>query len=298
MRLQKRAVALLITLFFIMIISVSLGLSLRYMKDIQQNEKESVALIQNDILIRDIINILHNLQLFDNITSSEDLAIFFDTGSMLYLEENDFSIYLQFSSARSKLPVTVLKEEKPFDIFLSFLQRKQINELFGYLLKDIIGGEKEDNSYETNLFQRYPMLYKNGLVEKKQLFILKRFYKSELHDNGVEKFNFSKLFYIGKVDNTYKIDLNYASVEAWEYILGVSKERAEQIVKDTKIKNKLEDFTILTSEERQRVEIFTHSFFEPVIEVEVLINNNGLQSKIRFEYNFKTKKESNFVFES
>ena len=92
--------------------------------------------------------------------------------------------------------------------------------------------------------------------------------------------------------------MNYATIEAWEMMLGVTRDRAEEISLNGGSYDSPEAVKeILTVDEQENLNLFKKSILELILFVEVEITQNGSSSKISFEYDIKTKKGSNFVYE-
>ena len=92
--------------------------------------------------------------------------------------------------------------------------------------------------------------------------------------------------------------MNYATIEAWEMMLGVTKDRAEEISLNGGSFDSLEAVNeILTVDEQVNLDLFEKSTLELILFVEVELTQNGSSSKISFEYDIKAQKGSNFVYE-
>jgi hypothetical protein len=92
------------------------------------------------------------------------------------------------------------------------------------------------------------------------------------------------------------IDLNYASVEVWQFMLGVDKIRAEELYKNEGNYHSLKDLH-LNDEEKERLSKFKTSFYEPYILVNIFTQKEEKSAHISFEYDIKKEKVSHFVFE-
>jgi hypothetical protein len=111
----------------------------------------------------------------------------------------------------------------------------------------------------------------------------------------VDKVDFKNLFNFNKNKKT-KIDLNFATRQTWELILGCSKERAQELVQNEGGYTNMEDLN-LNDMEKNSLRNFAISFFEPVLNVNIDIIQNKLNARISFEYNLRTQKAENFVYE-
>jgi len=107
--------------------------------------------------------------------------------------------------------------------------------------------------------------------------------------------NFENLFYFTK-DRNVKTDINYATKEVWQMMLGCDEIRAEQLSDDGGFYTKIDDL-LLTPDEKIALNLFNISYFEPFLDVRVEIIKGENNAKIRFEYDMKKKKGSNFIYE-
>ena len=79
-------------------------------------------------------------------------------------------------------------------------------------------------------------------------------------------------------------------------MLGCDEFRAEILSASGGAYSTLDDLS-LSAQEKVALSKFQTSFFEPYIDVKIEIMQNDSSANIRFEYDIKSKKGSNFVFE-
>lgn len=298
--MHKRAIALLITVMFIMLITLSVGVSLKYIQSASKDIKSEHFVFQSSMVLDDILNILQNYKELNKVDSPESLDTFLSSYSTMVFESNGVKIAVEFSSARGKVNPNSLVSEERLDIFKSFLLTKMINVEYADMLSDLIGGIKEDGTYKTNIFDKNPYLFRSYVASDKHLDELGDIYTKVYHDRSIENLDTRELFYVVKdknssADGNYSIDVNYATPVAWELMLGCDEERAN-VLSMGGVYETVNDLD-LSDDENISLSKFKVSSYEPYIDVQLDIYQNQRSVSIRFEYNIILKKGSNFVYE-
>ena len=299
---KKSAMALLVTLLFIMLISVAIGVGLKQLKTASKYVSQEKFLYQNAIIVDDVLNLLVDIPELKDINSSEDLENFL-LYSPIPFESNGIKILIELSSARAKYNInTIIDANKTItdtrvDYLKKYFENHMVNVDFVDILLDGISGIKEDYSYNSEIFNENPYLFRDYITSKKHLEEFMEFYEKR-YDNNLKNMKLENLFYFSRdLNNTYKIDLNFATKEVWQMILSCDETRAEKLSSSVE-RYESYDSIDLSDEELDIVKnIFKTSLFEPYIYVTISILQNGNGSKIKFEYNIKNKKGSNFVYE-
>lgn len=299
MKHSRNAIALLITIMFVIVITVAIGFGLKQVNIASQIVKDENFTYQCQIILEDVLNILQTskeVQMVSDDNSSEGLFIFLSQAAFIPFESSGLEVILQISNARSKFNPLLLKQNQARqDAVKLYLNNYRINNQYVDILVDNMSGVKEDNSYNSAIFDEKPYLFRDYVASAEHLEAINDFYAREYNDNSLKKINFDNLFYYSD-DNSTKIDLNYATTEVWEMLLGTTKERAEFLTNGAGSYTDLTSLN-LNSDELERLALFDTSFFEPILFVKVEISQNGSTSKINFEYDIKEKKGSNFVYD-
>ncbi|OIP55189.1 MAG: hypothetical protein AUK54_04375 [Helicobacteraceae bacterium CG2_30_36_10] len=293
--LQKKAIALLITVFFIMAITISIGVALKYVKSASKSINSEQSMLQSSIILNDVLMMLKSSAAIEQINSSEGLALFLNQSSFIPFQSSGVTVLIEMSSARAKVNPNTLSNKDKLDAFKNFLMAKMVNIEYADMLYDVIGGIKVDMSYNTDIFTQKRNLFRDYLASYKHLQEINDTYMKKYHDNSLKNVDFENLFYINKEIN-FKVDLNYATPSAWQLMLGCNEERASALSDNSGEYTTLEDL-LLSDEEKVALQRFQYSFFEPYIDVKIEIMQKDISINIRFEYNIKQKKGSNFVYE-
>jgi len=300
---RKNGIALLITVMFVIVISVAIGLGLKQINMASSSVKEELFSYQISLLLEDVLRMLqdsNDLKIIGESNNSiTDLSLFLEQTQMIPFSTEGIDVMIKVQSARSKFNISDLNDSRKANYLTQYLNKYMINSDYVTILFDVISGVKEDDNYNSAIFEDNPSLFRDYLASYEHLQQLNRFYAKEFNDNHIKNINFKELFYFGmKSENntSYKIDLNYATAEVWEMILGCSPERAKLFVQHNEVYEKKEDLD-LDTEERVRLDAYSYSFFEPYLQVEVRFLKGKSEAKMSFEYDIKKKKGYNFAYE-
>ena len=305
--MQKKGIALLITLLFVIAITLSIGIGLKQVKSASIQVQNESFMLQTSMILDDVLRLLQTSKELDGISGDskvEILNVFLSQSSFIPLEASDIKISLEIFSARGKLNINALVDSNTtnttattqrLDSLKDYLSNYNINSEYSNILLDLMGGIKEDMSYNSDIFNEKPYLFRDYVSSDAHLDEVKDFYMKTYHDNSLKNVNFKNLFYFNK-DKTTKIDLNYATPEVWELILGVDKPRAEDLSSGGGAYATLEDIE-LSDDEKYMLSRFEVSYFEPHLDINIEIIQNSNMAKIHFEYDITQKKGSNFSYE-
>lgn len=302
MQNMRKGVALLITVLFIMAITLAIGVGLRQVKEASLHVENASFLLQTNTLLEDVLNILKDskeLEIIATEKSSLGFFAFLSSVSFIPFESSGLKVSIEIKSARAKLnPNSLLDGSAQLarvEALEKYLSKKMLNPQYVTLLLDITGGIKEDNSYNSAIFNEKPTLFRDYIVSQKHLEEVNDFYMKTYHDNTLKNIDFTNIFYFSQ-DKKSKIDLNYASSEVWEILLGCDETRARELTLGAGGYTTLDDLD-LSDAERAALFKFDTTFFEPFLDVVVHIAQNSASAKIKFEYNISTKKGYNFAYE-
>lgn len=297
MRKSKSAIALLITVMFVIVISVAIGVGLKQINSATQELKTEKFMYQSTLLIEDVLKILgknKELKAIVDQKSVEGMFLFLSQAKFIPFESSGLSILLSIESARSKYNLRNL-DVYSVSALKYYVENNRVDTQYVEMLLDAKSGIKVDNSYNSNIFDENPYLFRDYVASAKHLRQINDAYAREYNDNSLTNIKFENLLYYTKESNT-SIDLNYAKPEVWEMMLGVTKERAKGLYSAAGSYRKLNDLN-LGDDEKFKLSKFKTSFFQPYILVSIEIMQGDSESKIIFEYDIKNKKGLNFVYE-
>lgn len=297
---KRSAIALLITVFFIIAITLSLGIALKQVKDASVEVDREHFILQSAQILDDVNAILKNSPLLDQVNSSESFFLFLSEVSFIPFESNGLKVSIEIASARSKVNINTMRDAnisnpQKTQALQAYLSSYSISNDYVEILLDGMSGIKADNTYNSALFNENPYLFRDYISSKTQLDELNKFYMQNTHDNSITKLDFENIFSFSKPTG-YIVDLNYATKESWRLMLGCDELRAEELMLGAGTYLKEEDLG-LSAEEVIALGRFDTSLFEPYLDVKVEIFQNDQHSLIHYEYDMKTKKGTNFVYE-
>jgi len=296
---SRRGIALLMTLMFVIVISVAIGYNLMQVKNASHIVQKEKMLYQNSMILEDVLQILKNsqeLQSVVNDKTNENLFIFLASSKLIPLELPSLHVDVSITSARAKVNINTLsRKNEPY--FREFFAHMMIGNSYTDVLKDCMSkfqAKNEYNNYNSVIFDENPYLFREYIASKKELDIINHFYLNEYNDENIKAVDFSKVFRFS-ADENEKVDLNYAQPEVLMLLLGTTKERADAIYTLPKPFSLLKDLD-LSDNEKRVLSKFKTSFFEPYVHITIKIQKDKANSTISFDYDIKQKKGSNFVF--
>ncbi len=301
---MKRGIALLITLMFIMAITLSIGVGLSYTKRAQKSLSDENFLLQSNIILNDVLNLLktsQDLKLVAKDTTGTAFNLFLAQSSFIPFESSGVAVTLEIKSARAKFNPSVLKGSNTLariNLLREYFARKKLNNTYVDILLDGLGGVKADLSYNSNIFNEKTTLFRDYIVSRKHLDVFNEFYKNSFYDNAISQIDFDNLFYYSNDTNaSYTIDLNHVTQEVWELMLNVNALRAQELVMGEgsySIDNKVP----LSDDELSMLSNFKTSYAPQMfLDVQVEITQNKSSARIAFEYDITTHKGYNFSYE-
>lgn len=301
---SKKGIALLVTVLFIMAITVAIGVGLKQVKDASWHVENENFMFQASTIVEDILYILDESKELEQIVhnkSSADLFAFLYGVSFLPFESHGLKVNIQISSARSHFNINALMNTNGSTINVDrvnalkeYLNQYRVNSNYVDILLDVMRGIKDDRGYDSAIFNEKPYLFRDYIVSQKHLEEINDFYMKTYH-HTLKNIDFTQLFYFSN-DKSNFIDLNYATAPIWDMMIGCDKEKAQKLASGGGEYTTLDNLS-LSDKEKLALAKFQTSFFEPFLDVVITMTQNSKHAKIRFEYNIRTKKGSNFVYE-
>lgn len=300
---KRNAIALLITMFFIMAITITIGVSLGNINSAKENLSSEKFLLQTTAVLNDMMKILKETPELDDINDTQTFRAFLLQYSTVVPLSTDMMVEVKLESARSKFSFNALQDNNTTEegsavknALMGYFSAKMINSEYVYLLEDLTGGIKEDGMYNSALFDDNPYLFRDYISSDEQIKELNEYYKKTYHDNSVAHINLHKIFNFGNYKNSsYVIDLNFVNRDVFNIMSGKYYEQENTASADD---NFFVDCDKLTAEEKEDLERkFNASCdLQKIIAVTLFITQDKQNAEIKFEYNIKTKKGSNFVY--
>ncbi|MDX1294947.1 MAG: hypothetical protein R3302_01685 [Sulfurimonadaceae bacterium] len=298
---ERSGVVLLMTLFFIIAITLVVGVSLTQMQKANAELGENRFLAQSAMSVEDVLAMMPHTERFGTISDAASLNLFLSMLPIVPLETGKLSGTLSFESARGKININTLgNSNKAFKTYLEYylIERYNVQDAayLTHLFLDAMGGYKEEG-YHTDLFDRIPWMYRDRIADAEHLRQILDFYVQNRRDGSVNLVPWSELVRFDDHNRT-SIDANYITPELWAMLQPqlsddeialltappLPYEKSEELPIDQTLRSKLvSDFNIVT--------------FDPTVKVTLkLREGEALQSSISFEYNIQTKQARNFDY--
>ena len=295
--MQKRpAVALLITLFFIIAITAAVGVSLSNIQKSGKALHESRFLLQSGAVIEDVLALMSEADKIGTISDADTLELFLLTAAFIPLELKELLVKIEITSTMGHININTLSRTEAFqEALITYLARFNVQDAYymNDLLVDCMGGYK--NVYKTNIFDELPELYRDRIVSKRHFEKILDFYVRERHDHSVETIPWDALIRFDD-NNVTTLDANYVEPALWQLFLPqLQEEQAIALSDNDVVYSSLQDLDI-TAEERQSLSPFNLGFFAPTVHLDVEIMENNSTAHVSFDYDMSTKKGKHFEF--
>jgi len=295
--MQKRpAVALLITLFFIIAITAAVGVSLSNIQKSGKALHESRFLLQSGAVIEDVLALMSEADKIGTISDADTLELFLLTAAFIPLELKELLVKIEITSTMGHININTLSRTEAFqEALITYLARFNVQDAYymNDLLVDCMGGYKD--VYKTNIFDELPELYRDRIVSKRHFEKILDFYVRERHDHSVETIPWDALIRFDE-NNVTTLDANYVEPALWQLFLPqLQEEQAIALSDNDVVYSSLQDLDI-TAEERQALSPFNLGFFVPTVHLDVEIMENNSTAHVSFDYDMSTKKGKHFEF--
>ncbi len=306
---SKKAIALLITLFFIIAISLAIGIGLKQVNEAAAHVQSEKLLLQSSMIFDDVLVMLKGAKeldyLLDANISGDMFGAFLSGYSIpgIPLGDSGIIISLELQSARSKVNVnTLIDNNVSVKALRDYLNYYMVNDIYADMLLDSMGGIQVDDSYRTGLFYEKPYLYRDFIVSYEHLEEINEFYMQTYRDNYLKNINLKNLFYFSESKQNYKVDLNCVTPQALEMLLG-DKNRVAMLFSNLESEDSIQKCSSIVCsnlDEDEKTILAQHGAtcnVQPYLNVKVEVLQNNQTAKINFEYDMKNKKGYNFVYE-
>lgn len=290
MKTMKRSgIALLITLFFIMAITVAVGVSLTQFKEGRTHLDKQRFMVQCSAVLSDVVSLLQTAPMINEVSDADSLKMLLDSGGLIPLEADGLQLLIRVKSARGTLNINTLAASEPFQQALNaYLLRYNVQDVtyLNDLLIDSMRGEQP--SYRTELFYEKPWLYREGIADRRHFEQLLDYYVQTRFDESVKKVPWEALVHFGN-SNTSGVDANYVSSELWKLMLpDIQDEKAQLLAEGLEVYRELKDLE-LGDEDIKRLGNYGIEFYKPVLGVELTVVQAEEEAKIIFEYTIDAK---------
>lgn len=293
---RRPAIALLITLFFVISVTAAVGVSIIQLRLSAKHVREGKCLIQSSMILDDLLKLLKTTPLLDQVKDAQSMQDFLQNTSIIPLALENLNVNINIHSAMGRYNINSLSYFKPFQEALSeYMVQYNISdvEYFQDLLIDCMSGKKSE--YRTDIFDAMPWLYRERIVSMTHLEQIIDHYVLSRHDNNIRKIPWKQLVRFSPANDT-KIDANYITPQLWQLLLPeLTEDIAVDLASNEFVYKGSEDLS-LADEELARLITFDISYYLPRAIIEVDVKRNDQNVHVVFEYDLKLKKGGNFDY--
>jgi len=293
---NRRGVALLITLFFIIAITAAVGVSLMNLKKSGDELHEARFLLQSSAVVEDIIALMGEADKLGVVSDAESLNIFLLTAGFIPLELKELLVKIEITSAMGHVNINTLSRSTELQqALIEYMSRLNVQDAYymNDLILDCTGGHKE--VYKTNIFDEMPELYRERIVSKRHFEKVIDFYVRERHDNTVANLLWVELVRFDD-SNVTRVDANYITPALWQMFLPNLDEQILLDLSSGAVTYMSLDDLDLSPDDRTRLAKFNLSFYEPIVHMDIEVFENNSSAHIAFDYDLSTKKGKHFEF--
>ncbi len=293
---NRRGVALLITLFFIIAITAAVGVSLMNLKKSGEELHEARFLLQSNAVIEDVLELMAQADKLGVVNDAESFNIFLLTAGFIPLELKELLVKIEITSAMGHININTLVTSPALkEALIAYMSRFNVQDAYylSDLLVDCMGGYKD--VYKTNIFDEMPELYRDRIVSRRHLDKILDFYVLERHDNAVMKLPWKELIRFDD-SNATALDANYITPALWQMLVpGMEDEQALDLAAGIMTYKSIDDIE-LSADEKVEVAKFNLSYFQPIVRMDIEILENNSSAHVVFDYDLTTKKGKHFEF--
>lgn len=295
-RNKRPAIALLITLFFVISVTAAVGVSIIQLRLSAKQVREGKCLIQSSMVLDDLLTLLKTTPLLDQVKDAHSMQYFLHNASIIPVALENLNVKINIHSAMGRFNINTLSSFKPFQEALSgYMVQYEVSDVayFQDLLIDCMSGKKSE--YRTDIFDAMPWLYRERIVSMAHLEQIIDYYVLSRHDNNIRNIPWEQLIRFAPSDDR-KIDANHITPQLWQLLLPeITEDIAVDLASNEFVYERNEDLS-LADEELEQLEPFDLSYYLPRTLIEVDVKRNDQNVHVAFEYDLKLKKGGHFDY--
>ena len=298
--IKRDAIALMLTLFFIIAITVALGISLKQVRLGNQSVDKEHFMVQSAAILDDVLTLLKSSSELNSVSDAQGLNLFLSTASIIPFEVNALAVKIEIASAGAKININSLNNAVLKEAFINYLVRYNVSnpDYLMQLIYDASHGVNE-NGYQSDIFDANPSLYRDKIVSQSHLNTILKHYVLTQHENSVMKLPWNNLVRFDD-NNDSSLDANYLSADVWQMLVpDMSEEEAAERASGLNVATSVEELG-LNGDDAAWLTSLNGSgiigFYTPKVAVNVDILEHNQSAKISFDYNLASKKGNHFEY--
>ena len=286
---KRNAIALLITLFFVISITAAVSISLSQYQKGGEALNKSRFLVQSSTIMEDVLGMLQTMQEVKEIKDAQSLWVFLQGNTVLPIDAEGVQVLIDITSAHGKLNINELSSSETLQNLLSeYLLRYNVQDIayLNALLLDCMRSQQP--IYATQIIDTMPWMYHDRIANAEHLKQILAFYTQTRHDNSVQNVPWEKLFRFAE-NGSSEIDMNYATADLWQLMIPELKEEKAVLLTQNTEPYENEESIDLDLETQQTLAEFGVGYYTPVLNVDISIAKGDLEARIILEYAIDTK---------
>ncbi|NWF66095.1 MAG: hypothetical protein HXX81_01370 [Campylobacterales bacterium] len=289
---MKKGIALLITIFLIMLLTLAIlkstDITDKYFKNVQRLS----FFIQANKSLLDTIEVLKLTT--KDINSSEALFILQALPILVEDKQSSMKLSLELNSGANRLNINRLIDSnntinQPFyDLLQNILMKYEVmdSSYFFSILLDTLDNDSEERIFQSEIIIDEPFFTNGKIVSIEHLKYILDYYVEKRDDINIKKIPWNEFFDFESQNS----DFNYLDYRLINFIVqGIANDNTFH----DEIFHNYEEIG-LTDEDKKKFESIKINFFEPLLNCRMKFNYLDQQITIDFLYDIKNKKAYNF----
>jgi hypothetical protein len=287
------------TLFFIIAVTVIVGVSLSQFRGAQTQLRQEHFLIQSAITLEDVLGIIQKSD-FGDINDTASMDLFLSTAAFIPLETEDLHGMIAIKSSRGKVNINALADSRPLqDALITYLTDPlyQVQDP-GYLVDLLIDCSRGDKEvYLTEIFNDMPWLHRDGIVSEAHLRQILDYYARNRHDGGIYEIPWGELVRFGDRSDD-ALNVNYMTPQVWKMLQPMlMPEQIEVLTSGIIPYESADDIELPAETVQELVNDFNILYFTPQVDVTLMLETEDEEkTSIIFEYDMSTKQARKFKY--
>ena len=288
--MRRRAIALMVTLFFIMAISVVVGVSLLLVKKGRTVASGYTMLAQSALALEDVLAWIESSAAVKHVSDPVTFGQMIDAMAAVPLEIEGVHVTVRVEGAGGAVNINALSASPDLqERFRQYLARHHVKDT-DYLidlLLDCMEGDKPH--YRTTIIDANPQLYRERIAGIGHLEQILAFYSQERYDPAAMQLDWQALVRFDE-HNATSVDLNQISAEALGMLLPRSPHAAIEAMLANRLPYESFDALPLDDEAKAQLQDLGGVFYLPHLRISLAISTPTERAEIVFDYDLETRR--------
>jgi hypothetical protein len=287
--MKRPGIALMITLFFIMAITVAVGISLTVYNQGKNVEAQYRLLAQTAMSVDDVVRLLQEGQMFAEVKDAATLKALLELTEAIALDYEGLEVMVSMRSARAGVNINALAASEALqEKFTRYLMRYNVQDpqYLTDLLLDCMQGEQA--TYRTRIFDAMPQLYRVRIASAEHLEQILEYYIKQRFDLAVRDIPWQELFWFDDHE-VQAADLNHMSAHAWQLLFPDMPDETITLLSGSGQVYTTYDELPLRDEDVRQLQSMNIKLYVPVVWVELELFSAGAVAEVALEFDIASK---------